>query len=67
MQVDENKLDDIKNEVKEKLDSSIAYNETYNLTTSKDVEAYRMKDVKSFGLMIISIASIIFILNVTKS
>ncbi|MDU4448247.1 MAG: ABC transporter permease, partial [Anaerococcus vaginalis] len=66
MQVDENKLDDIKNEVKERLDSSIAYNETYNLTTSKDVEANRMKDVKGFGLMIISIASIIFILNITN-
>ncbi|MDU3087528.1 MAG: FtsX-like permease family protein [Peptoniphilus harei] len=66
MQVDENKLDDIKNEVKEKLDSSIAYNETYNLTTSKDVEASRMKDVKTFGLMIISIAGIIFILNITN-
>ncbi len=66
MQVDENKLDDIKNEVKERLDSSIAYNETYNLTTSKDAEANRMKDVKTFGLMIISIASIIFILNITN-
>ena len=66
MQVDESKLDDIKNEIKDKLDSSIAYNETYNLTTSKDVEANRMKDVKTFGLMIISIASIIFILNITN-
>ena len=66
MQVDESKLEDIKNEVKERLDSSIAYNETYNLTTSKDVEANRMKDVKTFGLMIISIASIIFILNITN-
>ena len=66
MQVDEDKLDDIKNEVKERLDSSIAYNETYNLITSKDEEANRMKDVKTFGLMIISIASIIFILNVTN-
>ena len=66
MKVDENKLDDIKNEVKERLDSSIAYNETYNLTTSKDVEANRMKDVKTFGLMIIFIASIIFILNITN-
>lgn len=66
MQVDESKLEDIKNEIKDKLDSSIAYNETYNLTTSKDQEANRMKDVKTFGLMIISIASIIFILNVTN-
>ena len=66
MQVDEDKLDDIKNEVKDRLDSSIAYNETYNLITSKDEEANRMKDVKTFGLMIISIASIIFILNVTN-
>lgn len=66
MQVDESKLDDIKNEVKDRLDSSIAYNETYNLTTSKDQEANHMKDVKTFGLMIISIASIIFILNVTN-
>ena len=66
MQVDENKLNDIKNEVKERLDSSIAYNETYNLTTSKDVEANHMKDVKTFGLMIIFIASIIFILNITN-
>lgn len=66
MQVDESKLEDIKNEIKEKLDTSIAYNETYNLTTSKDVEANRMKDVKTFGIMIISIASIIFILNVTN-
>ena len=66
MQVDEDKLDDIKNEVKDRLDSSIAYNETYNLITSKDEEANRMKDVKTFGLMIISIASIIFILNITN-
>lgn len=66
MKVDENKLDDIKNEVKERLDSSIAYNETYNLTTSKDVEASRMKDVKTFGLMIVFIAGIIFILNITN-
>ena len=66
MQVDESKLEDIKNEIKERLDSSIAYNETYNLTTSKDLEANRMKDVKTFGLMIISIASIIFILNITN-
>ena len=66
MQVDESKLEDIKNEVKERLDSSIAYNETYNLTTSKDAEANRMKDVKTFGLMIISIASIIFIFNITN-
>ncbi|WP_245544059.1 ABC transporter permease [Peptoniphilus timonensis] len=66
MQVDENKLDDIKNEVKDRLDSSIAYNETYNLTTSKDVEASRMKDVKTFGLMIVFIAGIIFILNITN-
>ena len=66
MQVDKNKLEDIKNEIKDKLDSSIAYNESYNLTTSKDEEANRMKDVKTFGLMIISIASIIFILNITN-
>ena len=66
MQVDENKLEDIKHEIKDKLDSSIAYNETYNLTTSRDQEANHMKDVKTFGLMIISIASIIFILNVTN-
>ena len=66
MQVDESKLEDIKNEVKERLESSIAYNETYNLTTSKDAEANRMKDVKTFGLMIISIASIILILNITN-
>lgn len=66
MQVDENKLEDIKHEIKDKLDSSIAYNETYNLTTSIDQEENHMKDVKTFGLMIISIASIIFILNVTN-
>lgn len=66
MQVDENKLEDIKHEIKDKLDSSIAYNETYNLTTSRDQEANHMKDVKTFGLMIVSIASIIFILNVTN-
>lgn len=66
MKVDDDNLDSLKETLNNKLDSSISYYESYNIITGDLIKEGQSTDIKTFSLMILFIAFIIFIFNVTN-
>lgn len=66
IKVDENEVENVKNFIDQKLSSNISYNDKYDISTNEEIKERQATDIDSFKQIIIAIASIIFILNITN-
>jgi len=65
LKVDKN-LEESKNYIKNKIESSITYDESFNLYTKDELKEAEYTDVESFKTIIYAISLIIFLLNITN-
>lgn len=66
MEVSENEEENVRNFINQKISSNISYNDKFDISTNEEIQDRQATDIDSFKQIIIAIASIIFILNITN-